>query len=52
MEYEFFEPDPADEYYDEMCSAAYALMFSEERSDLHECFQSGDQLADILLSAS
>ena len=32
MEYEVFEPDPSDEYYDQMCSAAYAAMFNG-RSD-------------------
>ena len=31
MEYEVFEPDPEDEYYDQMCSAAYARMFNEGR---------------------
>ena len=29
MEYEAYEPDPEDEYYDLMCSAAYARMFNE-----------------------
>ena len=28
MEYEMFEPDPQDEYYDQMISAAYAAMFN------------------------
>jgi hypothetical protein len=32
MEYEAFEPDPEDEFYDELCSFAYAMMFNE-RSD-------------------
>lgn len=33
MEYEVFEPDPEDEYYDQMCAAAYAAMFNSGRSD-------------------
>lgn len=28
MEYEAYEPDPQDEYYDQMCSAVYADMFN------------------------
>lgn len=35
MEYEVFEPDPNDEYYDQMCSAAYTAMFNCGRSDYH-----------------
>ncbi len=29
MDYEVFEPDPEDEYYDELCEVAYTRMFSE-----------------------
>jgi len=35
MEYEVFEPDPDDEYYDQMCAANYAAMFNSGRSDYH-----------------
>lgn len=28
MEYEIFEPDPEDEYYDQLCGFAYAMMFN------------------------
>jgi hypothetical protein len=28
MEYEAYEPDPNDEYYDQMCEVAYANMFN------------------------
>ena len=35
MEYEVFEPDPNDEYYDQMCAVAYAAMFNSGRSDYH-----------------
>lgn len=31
MEYEIFEPDPDDEYYDQMISVAYSRMFNEGR---------------------
>jgi len=27
--YECFEPDPSDEFYDQMCTAAYSRLFSE-----------------------
>ena len=37
MEYEAYEPDPEDEYYDEMCKAAYARMFASG-----ECSQERD----------
>ena len=29
MDYEVFEPDPDDEYYEELCSAAWLQMSSE-----------------------
>lgn len=29
MEYEMFEPDPDDEFYDELISDAYSKMFNE-----------------------
>ena len=32
MEYEAFEPDPEDEYYEQMCSAAYAALWNERSS--------------------
>ena len=32
MEYEALEPNPEDEFYDQMCSVAYVKMFNE-RSD-------------------
>lgn len=35
MEYEAYEPDPEDEYYDQMCSAAYVRIFNE-RSGVRE----------------
>lgn len=31
MEFECFEPDPDDEFYDEMCKVAYATIFSERK---------------------
>lgn len=31
MEYEIYEPDPEDEYYDQVCAAAYERMFNEGR---------------------
>ena len=34
MEYEAYEPDPNDEYYDQMCSVMYAKLWNE-RSDLN-----------------
>ena len=36
MIYEIFEPDPDDEYYEEMCSAAYAFMFNERKDYAQE----------------
>lgn len=30
MDYEIFEPDPDDEFYDELCQAAWAKMFNED----------------------
>ena len=39
--YEALEPDPDDEYYDQMCSAAYATMFNKGRDysaySIQEC---------------
>lgn len=29
MIYEYFEPDCEDEFYDQMCTAAYSRLFSE-----------------------
>ena len=29
VDYEVYEPDPRDEYYDQMCQVAYATMFSK-----------------------
>lgn len=29
MEYEIYEPDPNDEFYDELCSAAWSSLFSK-----------------------
>ena len=40
MEYEAYEPDPNDEYYDQMCSAAYSTMFNEGSST--DSFESSD----------
>ena len=37
MEYEAYEPDPEDEYYDEMCKAAYACMFNERSGGYADC---------------
>jgi len=35
MEYEAYEPNPGDEYYDQMCAASYAAMFNSGRSEYH-----------------
>jgi len=43
MEYEVFEPDPEDEYYDQMCSAAYAAMFNSGRSKYSVSIQERNQ---------
>jgi len=32
MEYEAYEPDPEDEYYDDMCSCMYATLWNERRN--------------------
>ena len=43
MEYEAYEPDPEDEYYDQLCSAAYVRMFNERsgvRENADEDYQS------------
>lgn len=50
IEYEAYEPDPDDEFYEQMCSAAYSTMFRSDASerDVYDDYQ----LAMRCLSAS
>ena len=45
-DYEVYAPDETDEFYDELCDAAWAKMFSEGYEDSEFSWDDGDCLYD------
>ena len=45
MNYEVYEPDPQDEYYDQMCQVAYAMMFAKGGYYASDCKE--NNMSDI-----
>lgn len=50
MDYEVYEPDQQDEYYDQMCQVAYAMMFAKGGTYASDCKE--NSLSDVSSAAS